>query len=164
MATDPSGDHLKLAYDQEGTWSLKYNGFADRLLGLNLVPSAVAAQEAAWYLSRANTDGVPLDLRHTYTKADWELWTAAWLSAHHEIRDLLIESVYQFADVQLAPRRDDRLVRHGHGQSGRLPGPPCCRRLLLPAGTGRVAARSNEHDAGDSDCAAGEVHQSRHFA
>ena len=96
-ATDPSGDHLKLAYDQDGTWSLKYNGFADRLLGLNLIPSAVAAQEAAWYLSRANTDGVPLDLRHTYTKADWELWTAAWLSAHHEIRDLLIESVYQFA-------------------------------------------------------------------
>ena len=31
-AQDVSGKHLKLAYDQDGTWSLKYNGYADRLL------------------------------------------------------------------------------------------------------------------------------------
>ena len=96
-ATDSSGVHLKLAYDQDGTWSLKYNGYPDRLLGLGLVPESVAAEEAAWYLSRASTYGVPLDLRHTYTKADWEMWTAAWLSEHHDISDLLIEGVYQFA-------------------------------------------------------------------
>ena len=36
---DSSGQHLKLAYDQDGTWSLKYNGFADRVLGLDLVPA-----------------------------------------------------------------------------------------------------------------------------
>ena len=96
-ATDSSGAHLKLAYDQDGTWSLKYNGYPDRLLGLGLVPDSIAAEEAAWYLSRANTYGVPLDLRHTYTKADWELWTAAWLSDHPDIRDVLIEGVYQFA-------------------------------------------------------------------
>ena len=65
--------------------------------------TTVAAQEAAWYLSRANTDGVPLDLRHTYTKADWELWTAPWLSAHDEIRDVLVESVYQFATSSSRP-------------------------------------------------------------
>lgn len=96
-ATDTGGDHLKIAYDQAGTWSLKYNGYADALLGTGLVPKAVAAKEAAWYLSRANTYGVPLDLRHTYTKADWELWTAAWLRDHREIRDVLIESAYLFA-------------------------------------------------------------------
>ena len=54
-ATDSSGKHLKLAYDQDGTWSLKYNGYPDRLLGLGLIPSHVADIEAAWYLSRANT-------------------------------------------------------------------------------------------------------------
>ena len=97
MAVDSSGDHLKLAYDQDGTWSQKYNGYADRVLGLHLVPDSVAAVEAAWYLSRANTYGVPLDVRHTYTKNDWEMWTAAWLSEHGDIRDLLIESVYEFA-------------------------------------------------------------------
>jgi hypothetical protein len=98
-ATDSSGDHLKLAYDQDGTWSLKYNGYPDRLLGLGLVPDSVAAQEADWYLSRAATYGVPLDLRHSYTKADWEMWTAAWLSQHPEIRDLLISSLYEFANT-----------------------------------------------------------------
>jgi Domain of unknown function (DUF5127)/Domain of unknown function (DUF4965)/Domain of unknown function (DUF1793)/Domain of unknown function (DUF4964) len=98
-ATDASGEHLKLAYDQDGTWSLKYNGYADRLLGLGLVPASVVAKEAAWYLSRAATDGVPLDIRHTYTKADWEMWTAAWLKDHAEIRDLLISGLYTFADT-----------------------------------------------------------------
>ncbi|WP_375494084.1 glutaminase domain-containing protein, partial [uncultured Jatrophihabitans sp.] len=98
-ATDTDGDHLKLAYDQPGTWSLKYNGYADTLLGTGLVPAAVASREAAWYLTRANTYGVPLDLRHTYTKADWEMWTAAWLHDHDDIRDLLIESTYVYANT-----------------------------------------------------------------
>lgn len=98
-ATDSSGAHLKLTYDQDGTWSLKYNGYADRLLGLGLIPSAVAEKEAAWYLSRANTYGVPLDLRHTYTKGDWEMWTAAWLEDQPDIRDVLIDGVYEFANT-----------------------------------------------------------------
>jgi Domain of unknown function (DUF5127)/Domain of unknown function (DUF4965)/Domain of unknown function (DUF1793)/Domain of unknown function (DUF4964) len=106
--TDSSGRHLKLAYDADGTWSLKYNGYADRLLGLGLVPAAVAATEAKWYLSRAATDGVPLDVRHQYTKADWELWTAAWLKDHREIRDLLISGLYDFAHTtgQRVPMTD----------------------------------------------------------
>ena len=98
-ATDASGKHLKLAYDQDGAWSLKYNGYADTLLKLGLVPASVARTEAAWYLSRAATDGVPLDIRHGYTKADWEMWAAAWLKDHHEIRDLLITGLYTFADT-----------------------------------------------------------------
>jgi hypothetical protein len=95
-AQDSTGAHLKLAYDQPGTWSLKYNGYADDLLGLGLVPQAVANAEAAWYLSRANTYGVPLDLRHTYTKGDWEMWTAAWLRDEPDITRVLIESLYEF--------------------------------------------------------------------
>lgn len=97
MAQDSSGQHLKLAYDQDGTWSLKYNGFSDKLLGLGLVPRSVSDEEAAWYLTHMNTYGVPLDLRHTYTKADWEMWTAGWLSDHEQLRAELIESLYEFA-------------------------------------------------------------------
>jgi len=96
-AQDNTGNHLKLAYDQPGTWSLKYNGYADRVLGLGLVSPTIAAKEAAWYLTRANTYGVPLDIRHTFTKNDWEMWTAAWLKDHQDIRNLLIDSVYEFA-------------------------------------------------------------------
>jgi hypothetical protein len=107
-ATDSTGRHLKLAYDQDGTWSLKYNGYADAVLGLGLVPASVARTEADWYASRAATDGVPLDIRHGYTKGDWEMWTAAWLKDHHEIRDLLIEGLYTFANTtgQRVPMTD----------------------------------------------------------
>ncbi|WP_335976666.1 glutaminase family protein [Streptomyces sp. CA2R106] len=96
------GDHLKLAYDQPGTWSLKYNGYPDALLGLGLVPKSVAADEAAWYLTQVNQHGIPLDNRHAYTKADWEMWTAAWLR-DHPVSGYLIDSLYEF--VHTTPTR-----------------------------------------------------------
>jgi hypothetical protein len=107
-AMDTAGDHLKLAYDQNDTWSLKYNGYPDRLLRLGLVPASIAETEATWYLSRAATDGVPLDIRHGFTKADWEMWTAAWLKDHAQIRDLLVAGLYTFANTtgQRVPMTD----------------------------------------------------------
>jgi hypothetical protein len=115
LAQDPTGAHLKLAYDQNGTWSLKYNGFADRLLGLDLVPLGVAAQEAAWYQARAGRFGVLLDPRNNYTKADWELWTAAWLADRPAVRDALVEGVYAFANQtpQRVPLSDWYVVGDG---------------------------------------------------
>ncbi|MGI8416437.1 MAG: glutaminase domain-containing protein, partial [Nakamurella sp.] len=98
-ATDISGDHLKLAYDQDGTWSLKYNGYPDKLLGLNLIPAKVAKLEAEWYLTRSNTYGVPLDLRHTYTKSDWEMWTAAWLHDQPGVTSQLTEGLFAFINT-----------------------------------------------------------------
>jgi Domain of unknown function (DUF5127)/Domain of unknown function (DUF4965)/Domain of unknown function (DUF1793)/Domain of unknown function (DUF4964) len=101
-AQDTTPDHLKLAYDQPGTWSLKYNGYPDALLGLGLIPRAVAEEEAAWYLTQVNQYGVPLDVRHPYTKGDWEMWTAAWLRAY-PVSDYLIDSLYDF--VHTSPSR-----------------------------------------------------------
>ncbi|AEW98431.1 glutaminase family protein [Streptantibioticus cattleyicolor] len=95
-AQDTTRDHLKLAYDQPGTWSLKYNGYPDALLGLGLVPESVAAEEAAWYATQANPYGIPLDVRHAYTKGDWEMWTAAWLRAH-PVSGYLVDALYDFA-------------------------------------------------------------------
>ena len=94
---DPSGPYLDLAYGSAATWSLKYNGFPDKLLGLNLVPTGVRVQEASWYQSHAGSYGVILDPRHTYTKADWELFTAAFL-ADQPVRNTLISGVYGFAN------------------------------------------------------------------
>ncbi|WP_344307871.1 glutaminase family protein [Fodinicola feengrottensis] len=93
------GAHLRLAYDQPNTWSQKYNGYPDQLLGLGLISSTVADHEAAWYLAHRNQYGVPLDLRHSYTKTDWELWTAAWQHRNAAIRDALITDVYNFANT-----------------------------------------------------------------
>lgn len=97
-AQDTGDDHLKLAYDQPGTWSLKYNGYPDTLLGTALVPQSVAREEADWYLAQANQFGTPLDLRHSYTKGDWAMWTAAWLRGH-SISGHLISALYDFLDA-----------------------------------------------------------------
>jgi hypothetical protein len=100
-AKDANAAHLLLEYDQPGTWSLKYNAYYDRLLKLNLVPAAVMADEAAWYASMAKQVGVPLDPRHTYTKTDWELWTAAAIDDVN-VRAKLVDAVYDFATTSTA--------------------------------------------------------------
>jgi hypothetical protein len=83
----------------------------------------VARTEADWYASRAATDGVPLDIRHGYTKADWEMWTAAWLKDHDEIRELLIAGLYTFANTtgQRVPFTDwyDTVINRQNGFQAR---------------------------------------------
>jgi len=47
---------------------LLYNLYADRLLGLNLVPESIYEMQSAFYPTVANEYGIPLDTRNTYTK------------------------------------------------------------------------------------------------
>jgi Domain of unknown function (DUF4965)/Domain of unknown function (DUF1793)/Domain of unknown function (DUF5127) len=102
LSEDSSALHLKLAYDMPGTWSLKYNAFPDKLLGLNLVPSGTLQQEAAWYAQQEQPYGIPLDIRHTYTKADWEMWTAA-STDDLALRQNIVDALYDF--VNTSPSR-----------------------------------------------------------
>ncbi|KAJ6515750.1 hypothetical protein C8R45DRAFT_217798 [Mycena sanguinolenta] len=92
FATSSTGPHLTLNYGNSSSWGLSYNLFGDKLLGLNLFPESVYAEQTAWYSTHANALGVPLDTRHTYTKTDWECLTASWATTT-AVRDLLITAV-----------------------------------------------------------------------
>ena len=71
------GNHYKLAYDRNGTWSQKYNMVWDKAWSLNVFPEDVVTTEYTYYKSKLNSYGLPLDSRSSYTKSDWEMWTAA---------------------------------------------------------------------------------------
>ncbi len=71
------GTHYKLAYDRPGTWSQKYNMVWDKAWRTNIFPDLVKTQEYNFYRSKLKTYGLPLDSRSSYTKSDWEMWTAA---------------------------------------------------------------------------------------
>ncbi|KAJ5930458.1 hypothetical protein N7466_005951 [Penicillium verhagenii] len=72
-----SPPHSTLSYGNTSSHGLLYNLYADAQLGLGLVPESVYQMQSNFYPTVANTYGVPLDTRHTYTKLDWQLFAAA---------------------------------------------------------------------------------------
>ena len=89
------GDHYRLAFDQSGTWSQKYNLVWDRILGLNLFPVKISQAEIRFYQAHLNKFGLPLDSRRDYTKLDWEVWTAT-LTDNREDFNTLIAPLQHF--------------------------------------------------------------------
>jgi Domain of unknown function (DUF4965)/Domain of unknown function (DUF5127)/Domain of unknown function (DUF1793)/Domain of unknown function (DUF4964) len=89
------GDHYKLAFDSPGTWSQKYNLVWDIVLGYDLFPPAVRETEMAYYMTKINRYGLPLDVRADYTKLDWSLWTATLTSDQHQF-NAIMDPIYSW--------------------------------------------------------------------
>lgn len=98
------GDATRLAFNQPGTWSLKYNMVWDRLLDLGLWPEAERRRELAAYRRRVELHGCPLDNRSTLTKPEWMLWAAS-----------LAEDPELFADFVA------RILRYANATPNRVP-------------------------------------------
>jgi len=99
-AQAPGHSHLGLTYRGPGRreWGNTYNAYPDALLGTGLVPESVAAEQAAFYRTKINRFGLPLQTPHSYGKTDWEMWLAAWLH-RYPIGQELIEREYQYANT-----------------------------------------------------------------
>jgi len=91
------GDHYKLAFNSPNTWSQKYNLVWDKLMDYGLFPTSVRQSEIAYYRTKLNTYGLPLDNRADYTKIDWELWTATLADTPADF-NALIDPIYQWAN------------------------------------------------------------------
>lgn len=77
-AKSADGTYYKRAFDNNNTWSLKYNLIWDKIWGSELFPSSVKDTELNYYVkNHMNTYGIPLDDREAYTKSDWLTWVAS---------------------------------------------------------------------------------------
>ena len=99
-------DHFRLEYGADNTsWSQKYNLFWSFVIGLDAILFAdlrVRDIELAYYQTRMNQYGLPLDNRGVLAKLDSSMWVAAMTPGRTELRQEIVDSLYTFAHSTLS--------------------------------------------------------------
>jgi hypothetical protein len=86
----------RLAFDAEGTFSMKYNIVWDKLFGTEIMPKSVINAEVASYMNKMDRYGLPLDNRAHYTKSDWLVWTATLAESREDFERMIEPMWYAF--------------------------------------------------------------------
>ncbi len=95
MADD--GDHYRLAFDQSGTWSQKYNLAWDTVFGLSLFQKEVMQKELAFYAKHRLNYGTPLDSRSPAAKPEWAIWVATMADSKGSFEEF-IAPIYRYVN------------------------------------------------------------------
>ena len=95
LALDADGSHYKQRYDQNGTWSEKYNLVWQYVLGVDTFPDSVRDVELSYYYSQSRRFGIPLDNRQPLSKCDSSSWIAA-MATNTTQRQQMIDWLYGF--------------------------------------------------------------------
>jgi hypothetical protein len=91
--------------ESDNDWSLLYNAFPNRLLGLNLIPASILKEESAFFITQEQPLGVPLQpetlvengVPTVIAKSDWDVWTGAALG-NATLQQAVIDEVYNDAN------------------------------------------------------------------
>ena len=94
----------RLAFDKQGTFSMKYNIVWDKLFGTNIMPASVIASEVASYRKHIMPFGLPLDSRKPYTKSDWTVWTATLAEDRADFEEF-ITPMWNAFNTTISPSR-----------------------------------------------------------
>lgn len=88
-ADDGNGCY-RLAFDQPGSYSMKYNAIWDMLFDTGIFPEDTFSKEITEHIkSHTNKYGLVLDNRAKYTKSDWLLWTATMSGKEDEFASMV---------------------------------------------------------------------------
>ena len=90
-----SETHYRLTFDEADSWSLKYNMVWDKLFDMKLFSQKVYDTELAWYKTKVNAYGIPLDNRSDCTKTDWEMWSTC-LFEDKKYTDMIVDAMWAF--------------------------------------------------------------------
>ncbi|KAM5540207.1 hypothetical protein V8D89_006026 [Ganoderma adspersum] len=156
LAASSSGSHLLGNYGDQQSWSLMYNLFADKMLGLNFVPQSVIDMQTVYIgglLAMASQWGLPIDNTTPYGNAAWSLFTSAFVS-DTTVRDNLIKSVYNHANFnQSAGVFPERYNVSSNAARNGFAGPPLGGlfshlALTVPNQTISIGASGSKQDGG----------------
>ncbi|UZJ57069.1 hypothetical protein CBS101457_006389 [Exobasidium rhododendri] len=136
-AINKNDSHVKLSYQDDASWGTLYNLVFDRLLNLQLVAEEIYDKQDAFYPTKLNKYGTPLDSRFSWQKTDWAMFASA-TAGTPSTRDLWIENLYKFVSDGKTDAPFTDLLETRTGDFPKQPYSPSIRFIARPVVGGHL--------------------------